>query len=287
LGEADRKYTIESYTAADGCPLRYRHYPTTGQARARVVCIHGIQSHAGWYDYSCGRLAEAGFELFFLDRRGSGLNTEARGDMPSFRRLLDDIAEFICPLPRPVILVAISWGGRLGVALQRRHPGLVDGLALLCPGLCPKVGAPFMKRCVIAAWRLVSPRKLFPIPLNEPELFTATPRWQQFIRDDPLSLHAATARFMVQNVRLGAYLRLFAREVRAPVLLTLAGSDRIIDNGRTRRFLEKLRAPQKTVVEYPGAHHTLEFEPEPARFVNDLIDWLQTTASLAKTRPSP
>ncbi len=73
-------------------PLRPGRY----RARARVVCIHGIQSHGGWYEYSCRRLAEAGFEVFFLDRRGSGLNAQARGDAPNFRRrLIEDVAEFL------------------------------------------------------------------------------------------------------------------------------------------------------------------------------------------------
>ena len=51
--------------------------------------MHGIQSHAGWYEHSCRRLSEVGFAVSFLDRRGSGQNTEGRGDTPSFRRLLD------------------------------------------------------------------------------------------------------------------------------------------------------------------------------------------------------
>jgi alpha-beta hydrolase superfamily lysophospholipase len=63
----------------------------------------------------------------------------------------------------------------------------------------------------------------------------------------------------------------------------LAEHDRIIDNARTRRYFERLPATDKTVIEYPGAHHTLEFEPEPDIFINDLIGWLDkhTVAALA------
>jgi alpha-beta hydrolase superfamily lysophospholipase len=28
-------------------------------------------------------------------------------------------------------------------------------------------------------------------------------------------------------------------------------------------------------IEYPGAHHTLEFEPEPDRFIDDVVRWLE------------
>jgi alpha-beta hydrolase superfamily lysophospholipase len=263
------------HTAGDGYRWHYRRFVPPAPSRGNIVCIHGIKSHGGWYEYSCARLAQAGWTVSFLDRRGAGLNQQDRGDAPSFRRLLDDIAEYIQPLSRPVILTAISWGGKLGVAFQRRHAGLVDGLALLCPGIHSRVRTPIWQRFFVAGWRLVTPRKLFPVPLSDPELFTATPRWQQFIRDDPLSLRQVTARLMVESVRLGGYLRLVARSVRVPVLLLLAGEDRIIDNARTRQFVERFSTADKTVIEYPGAHHTLEFEPEPERFVADWRQWLE------------
>jgi alpha-beta hydrolase superfamily lysophospholipase len=287
LDDARVQFAIETHTSSDGYAWRYRRYLPSGAPRAHVVCLHGIQSHAGWYEYSCTRLSEAGFAVSFLDRRGCGMNQQDRGDAPSFRRLLDDIAEFIWPLPRPVFLVAISWGGKLGVAFQRRHQGIVDGLALLCPGIFPKAGTPFLRRLLIAARRLLTPRKLFPIPLSEPELFTDTPRWQQFIRQDPLGLHQATARLMVESVRLDAYLRFVPRYVKVPVLLMLAEKDRIINNSRTRRYVERFPSSSKRIVEYSGAHHTLEFDPEPDRFVADLVDWLGSTGSVAETPLNP
>src|SRR5262249_24988795 len=114
-----------------------------------------------------------------------------------------------------------------------------------------------------------------PVPLNDPELFTATPRWQQFFRDDPLRLREVTVRLMVESVRLGGYLRLVARSVQVPVLVLLAGNDRIIDNARTRRFVERFSTTDRTVIEYPGAHHTLEFEANPDGFIDDWVRWLE------------
>ena len=310
MANAISPYTIETYTASDGYRWHYRHYPPAQSTpRARVVCIHGIQSHGGWYEASCTWLARAGFDTYFLDRRGSGLNEADRGDAPSFRRLLDDLAEFLAviggrgpeageegvrgreskvrehrkvaspapapPPPAPLFLVAISWGGKLAVALQRRHPGLVDGLALLCPGLFARVGPSLPERLRIAWARLWRPRRLFPIPLHDPELFTASPRWQQFIRDDPLALRQATARLLIESVRLDGYLKVVPGHVRVPVLLLLAGRDRIIDNDRTRRFVERFASSDKEVIEYLEAHHTLEFEPEPERVFGDLQCWLE------------
>ena len=272
---------VEDQRASDGYPIRVLVWSVEGTPRGRVVVLHGVQSHAGWYEFSCTQLAQAGYQVYFLDRRGAGVNGDARGDAPSFRRLLDDIAEFLTALPRtaaraklPVFLAAISWGGKLAVALERRHPGLVDGLALLCPGFFAKVSVPFWQRVSIFFSRLFRPRKKYPIPLNDPELFTASPRWQQFLRDDPLRLHHATARLFVESIRLDGYLRFTPKYVHLPVLLLLAEHDRIIRNDKTRAFVDQFATPDKTVIEYPGAYHTLEFEPNPNAFIGDLRSWL-------------
>jgi acylglycerol lipase len=285
LAEANASYVIAEQQAGDGYRWKYRKYAAAGEIRGIVVFIHGIQSHAGWYEYSCTQLAQAGYDVYFLDRRGSGMNQQERGDAPSFRRLLDDMGEFLAALPRaasrgngvarlPVFLAAISWGGKLAVALERRHPGLIDGMVLLCPGFFAKVRPTLWQRIGILFARLFRPRKKYPVPLNEPELFTASPRWQQFLRDDPLRLHQATARLLVESVRLDGYLRFTAKYVHVPVLMLLASEDRIVRNDRTRAYFERLAARDKEIIEYAGTHHTLEFEPEPDRFIGDVRAWL-------------
>lgn len=273
--------TVATHTASDGYVWHYRHYQPAQllTPTARVICLHGIQSHGGWYEHSCRHLADAGLDVYFLDRRGSGLNEAARGDTPSFRRLLDDIAEFLRWLNETkgkakTLLSAVSWGGKLAVALERRHPGLTDALALLCPGFFPRVRPALGQRLRILLARLFRPRRLFPIPLNDPELFTTTPRWLEFLRQDRLALHKATARFLVESVRLDGYLRFTPKHVRVPVLLMLAGRDRIIDNARTMDYVKSFAATEKQIMEYPEAHHTLEFEPEPRRILDDLTRWL-------------
>ncbi len=284
MADASPAFTLENFNASDGYVWRYRRFLAAGVPRAELVFIHGIQSHGGWYEGSCTELSQAGFNVSFLDRRGSGLNPAARGDAPSFRRLLDDVAEYLTALPRavtrddkvakvPVFLAAISWGGKLAVALERRHPGLADGLILFCPGFVSRIRPSRGQRLWILLARLFRPRKLFTVPLNDPDLFTASPRWQEFLKNDSLRLLQATARLLVESARLDGYLRFVPKYVHAPVLLLLAEQDRIIHNAKTRAFVERFTAKDKQVIEYPGAHHTLEFE-EPRPFVQDVVKWL-------------
>ena len=55
----------------------------------------------------------------------------------------------------------------------------------------------------------------------------------------------------------------------------LAGQDRIVDNARTLATVESFATADRTVIEYPEAHHTLEFEPDPSRYAHDLIEWIE------------
>jgi alpha-beta hydrolase superfamily lysophospholipase len=275
---------IHTQRASDGYPIHVATWPTEGLPRGRIVVLHGVQSHGGWY-HNLGRtLAGSGYETHFPDRRGSGANTLDRGHTPSARRLLDDNAELLADLRRdgpsvPIALAGISWGGKLATLVVGRHPDRVDALALICPGLHPRVGVSWRERLAIAAAYLTGRRKgkTFPIPLSDPALFTASPEGRAFIAADPLSLRAATAGLLAASTFLDRQVARIPPRVCQPALLMLAGHDRIVDNARTRAYFDRLASVDRRVIEYPESHHTLEFEPDPSRYALDLVAWLDST----------
>jgi alpha-beta hydrolase superfamily lysophospholipase len=277
----DTPFEIASFVTSGGYKLHYRHFQPVGMSKGTIVFIHGIQSHGGWYETSCKKFAQAGYRVLFLDRRGSGLNEVSRGDSPSFRTLLDDLKEFLQYQRKeiagatPLILGAISWGGKIAFGLEIRIANLVDGFILLAPGFCPKVHPTRKERFFIALGSLFSPRRLFNIPLNDPELFTSNPAAQKFLKEDPLALRKATARFLLDSVRLDFYLRIFRTKISKPILLLIAGQDKIIDNEKTIAFVKRFASGSLTVRDYPEAHHTFEFEPEPQKHIEEIEEWLQ------------
>ncbi len=274
------------YTASDGYRLHYRHWQPNGTPRGYVVAVHGIQSHSGWYEYSSGRMRSAGYEVRFLDRRGSGENSPDRGHAAHPERLIHDVTQVLADVcwerdhktPKaPVILLGVSWGGKLAAATAARRPDLVDGLALLYPGLRSRVGPRFYQRWLLdLGIHLGQDRKLVRIPLDDPALFTGVSAWQDFIRQDPLALHEATLSFLKASLLLDQELDRLAEGVSQATLVMLAGRDQIIDNRATRRLLDRWGSPHLAVKEYPEARHTLEFEPGREAIFSDLIAWLQT-----------
>lgn len=284
---------MNAFRASDGTTLPYRRWATAGPPRAIIVAVHGIQSHGGWYAGSSRQLAEAGFEVLFLDRRGSGLTTGPRGHALHEERLIRDVTQFVDALKAdrdpscPLVLMGVSWGGKLAAAVSARRPHDFSALALLYPGLCPQVHPSWWQH-----WRLWMAQAVgwghvrIPIPLNDPALFTSTPRWQEFIRRDELALHRVTVDFLAANLALSQAIEANLRPWNKPLLLMLAGRDEIIDNAATRSLFERLQQAQRTLIEYPEARHTLEFEPDPGPFIADLIAWLSALPGVASVDES-
>lgn len=286
----ERSAPTPVYRASDGYELRYRHWSADlPRPRGVVVGVHGIQSHSGWYAYSCHRLAEAGYDVYFLDRRGSGLNSERRGFAVHEDRLVNDVAQFLTELRHqqqlsgrrcPIVLMGVSWGGKLATTVGCKRPDLVDALALLYPGLYSKFKPTWWQRYKL--WMAVQKewgRFHIPIPLNDPELFTDEPRWRDFIRQDPLTLHQVTVSFMAANLRMTKYLERHVQELNQPILMMQAGRDQIIDNVATKGMFDRMTQASRTFIEYPEARHTLEFEPKPDQFIDDYLAWLEGVVS--------
>ncbi|WP_435015295.1 alpha/beta fold hydrolase [Tundrisphaera sp. TA3] len=280
---ADPGPALSTWTASDGYPIHVATWPTPGPTRGRVVILHGVQSHGGWYHRLGRTLAEAGYEAHFPDRRGSGSNRKDRGHAPSSRRLIDDVTEYVASIrsgspPLPTTLAGISWGGKIAVIAAARRPDLIDALALICPGLQPRVGVTSRERRAIAWAYFTNRRKTFPIPLSDPALFTDNHEAQTFIANDPLGLRAGTAGLLAASAFLDRGVRRSLRRVRQPSLLILAGHDRIVDNDKTRADFARIPSAEKQIIEYPEGHHTLEFDPDPSAYAHALIAWLQASS---------
>jgi alpha-beta hydrolase superfamily lysophospholipase len=273
---ATPEFTTIGYS--DGYAGQARYWRPRGTPRGAVLYLHGIQSHGGWFEGSACYLADQGLHVLLPDRRGSGRNEAERGHARSAGRLLQDVVETMAWLKgrtgmRSVTLVGVSWGGKLALGAALRQAEDVDRVALVAPGLFPLVDLPATRKAAVAAAALFAPRRRFTIPLNEPEMFTDNPLRQAYIRDDPLRLREATARFLFASRMLDVQVQREARSQAWPfaVTLLLAGKERIVDNERTRQFARGLRCRQMKIIEHRQATHTLEFEAQPQAYYEDLV----------------
>ena len=270
-----------SLTLPDGYVTRVvRHRPPSDlPARKPILYVHGIESHPGWFFGSAIALANAGHCVYQVTRRGSGDNTRQPGHARSARQLLDDTqaaCQFVLDHSQcdTLHLLGVSWGGKLLAAFcaQKCPLPAIASLTLVTPGLIPAIRIPASLKLRVVS-RLGLPQRgslLVKIPLGDPALFTNNPAMQDYLRNDPLRLHHASARFLLANEMLNRQLRR-AREdsIPTPTTLILAHDDKIIHNQRTRDRLVHLTSQPLRIVELPGAH-TFDFEPDPTPYFQAL-----------------
>jgi alpha-beta hydrolase superfamily lysophospholipase len=274
-------------TAGDGVGLHYlRWRGERSPPSAVVIFLHGVASHARWFAETAADLNRHGVEVYGLDRRGSGRSGGPRGHLDRYERALDDVEQLVRLVAAdhpgtPLFLAASSWAAKLGVVYAAQRAGPLSGLLLLGPVLLPTVNLSPWRRARVVAGHLLRPTAYLPIPLT-PEQYTANPPYRDFIRADPLRLLEATSRFFWETARLDRRRRRDAARLALPVLLLQGDNDQMVDVPATRRWFAGLGGENKTYRAYPGAGHTLDFEPDRTAYLGDMLAWLSTTV-----RPGP
>jgi alpha-beta hydrolase superfamily lysophospholipase len=277
-------------TAGDGVGLHFLRWRSRqSPPSAVVVFLHGIASHAGWFAETAAHLSHHGVEVYGLDRRGSGRSEGPRGHLDRYELALDDVEQLVRLVGAehqrvPVFLAASSWAAKLGVVYAaERAEGLsgLSGLLLLGPGLFPRVNLSPWRTALVVAGHRFRPMARLPIPLT-PEQYTANPPYRDYIRADPLRLLEATTRFYWETGRLDRRRGADTARLVLPVLVLQGEDDQMMDVPATRRWFDGLSGEHSTYRAYPGAGHTLDFEPDRSRYLADMLAWLSATV-----RPGP
>ena len=276
--------------ASDGVELHYLRWSGgPSPPWAVLIFLHGIASHGGWFAETAADLATEGVAVYAPDRRGSGRSGGPRGHLDRYERALDDVEETVRVVSAehpgtPLFLAASSWAAKLGVVYAARRPAPLSGLLLLGPGLLPRVSLSRARQLAVVAGHLVAPTARLAIPLT-PEMYTANPRYLDAIRGDRLRLLQATTRFFWETARLDRGRGPAAASLELPLLLLQGDDDAMMDVAGTRHWFSRLGAEDKTYQSYPGAGHTLDFEPDRGRYLADLHGWLAARVPSGSPRP--
>jgi alpha-beta hydrolase superfamily lysophospholipase len=115
----------------------------------------------------------------------------------------------------------------------------------------------------------------------EPEMFTTTPKFLEYIRNDPLRLHYSSARFFMVSHRAEKAIDRRMPENRLPILLFLAGNDRIIDNEGVLQVLNRGDSERLEVITYADQTHSVQFDA-PERLVGHMAEWIERQRGSAK-----
>ena len=266
-----------------GIRLRTAYWP--GGGRGTVLLLNGRTEFMERWSETVAALRERGFAVWSLDWRGQGgssrlLPDPAVNHVQHFDDHLDDLdalldGHVLPGLAGPLVLLGHSMGGHLGARLLARRAGLFHRAVLCAPMIDVRRPGLMPRRAVRLLVRLACLQ-----PGRATRFGPGTPRGPDLNRPVERSMltscasrHAADLALLRGNPHLVtggaswgwiraamasiAVLRRpdVLQRITTPVLVLLAGEDRLVDNAAARRFAQRL--PHGTLVELPGARHEL------------------------------
>ena len=251
--------------------------------RGSILLVHGLGEHSGRYRRLAGFLTEAGYRVRAYDHAGFGRSGGARGHIRRPMSLVDDLAtvfeDFDAVVHRedhaapPPLVLGHSLGGCVvarALTGGRLHP---TAAVLASPAVGQRAAG--MQNAALRIAEFLPERLTVPNGLPKSAL-SHDPAVAAEMREDPFChdrISAALAHFVFDE---GEHAVADAGRVPCPVLLLIAGGDRVIDPAGERRLAAALPAATTRVEEFPGAYHELFNEAEPTRaFALDALrDWL-------------
>jgi lysophospholipase len=260
-----------------GLRLNYRTYEVP-DARGALVIVHGLADHGGRFERVADAVAAMDVSAFVLDMRGHGRSEGRRGHAAAFGTLLQDLDRFrrevmgLIDPSTPVFILGHSLGGLIALRYQEEYPGMFAGAIVVSPWLATAMPVPRWK--AMLANGLARSLPALPMRAHIPAAYLShDSNIVRAYREDPFVHDRITPRLFVEASRAMGTAFQRADRIVSPLLILLAGADRIVDTERSLAFARSLRAADVTIRVYPDAYHEVLNEPGD-EVKHDLRAWL-------------
>ncbi len=198
------------FETEDGTLLRWGETGNRNSAKATILWIPGYTATIDMYGEHFDRLVRQGYHVMALDLRGQGMSERDRSDHPEKLHVEDfsiygkDVADFVAqngPEGRPIVPMAMSFGGHVALRTAIENPDLFDALYLVAPAVEPRMGdSPEATKALMTLMRLFGKERRY-LPgqgswrVTMPDMTVSGP---EYCASDPKRLHMRDAIFATQ-----------------------------------------------------------------------------------------
>ncbi len=273
-------HTETIFAGHNGLSIFYRHQ-TAQPERARMVIAHGLGEHSGRYVHIMEHMTRMGVSVWALDHRGHGKSEGARGHIRAFDEYIFDLKQMIAivqkdmPPGMKLFLLGHSMGGCMALFFAQNFPEMIHGVIVSSPGLRPSMKIPAAKATIGKWMSLLWPSLAFDNELNAAHLSHDASVVDAYIHD-PLVHRKVTARWFTEFLKAMDQTFQGASRLHMPVLMQVAGDDRLVDAASSKCFFENIPGRNKTLCFYDGLFHEIynETDKERKKVIGDLKQWL-------------
>lgn len=272
--------TTGNFFSTNGAAIFYRHRPAADE-RARLVLVHGLGEHSGRYAHVMDFLNEKGVTVTAMDHQGHGQSGGRRGHIDRFDLYLEDLKQMLAitknnlPSGMKCLLLGHSLGGLAVLRFAQRHPDAADGLIISSPALAPAIKIPLIKGGAAKVLSSLLPTLTLDNELA-PDHLSHDPEVVKAYVEDPLVHRRISTRWFTEFLAAMKLTASNADAIQAPVLMQVAGADRLVDPQASKTFFQSLTIRDKALFVYEKLYHEIYNETAEARsqVMADLGQWL-------------
>jgi alpha-beta hydrolase superfamily lysophospholipase len=244
--------------------------------RGTIVITHGLSEHSECYHALAKSLAAEGWQVFAWDLRGHGRSDGKRGLARNLSEFEQDLDIFVNKIVRterksttgPLILFGHSMGGL--ITLRALVSGLhADALVLSSPALGLSVKVPAIKHKIAIYANKWAPTLTLYNEIKYTDL-TRDGEMIKLYQKDNLRHDKISPGIFLSMLESFDLITGQAEKIKLPVLMQLAGEDRIVSSEASRAFFEKLPGKKNHLEIYPESYHETYNDLDRDRVISDL-----------------
>ena len=264
----------------DGTRLFYRTLAAPDE-RFRVVVSHGLGEHSGRYGHVAGGLVPMGASLWIPDHRGHGQNNGKRGHVNDFSDYVNDLKRVVDLAARdnpgnlPILLLGHSMGGLIAILFAGRYSPAIDGLILSSPLLGLPRPPSLLIRTIAGILSAVWPTFSMDNDLDPTAISHDRHEVDRYMQDSWVHSRIS-ARWCTCCMAAMASAAKSPGAVRVPVLMQVAGADRLVSAASALDYFETLTVADKSLCHYENLFHEIYNEalPDREKVMADLKQWI-------------
>lgn len=243
-----------------GLNLKYRFFQKPG-ARETMILLHGHGEHCGRYQKFAVHLRRQNVSLAMFDLRGYGVSEGEPCYVERYSDFEDDVTDFKdfllsqYQISEKILLFGHSNGGLIALRWALRNQDYIQALFLSSPFLGLKLPSPLMWLNRFMARN--APHFLYRNPIYPPYLTHNIQELSEY-KKDKLIRRQITAWLLSEMIRVQTELdHQPVFNFPFPVMVLMAGLDRIVDPSKTEAFYSKLKVPYKDLRVFEGFYHEI------------------------------
>jgi len=273
---------IEKLLCIDGIQ-RDIHIWEPEKPRAVFITIHGLMDHGGAYLYPALFFKEHQMAMVAHDQHGHDRKQKAH--CPRFEIFLDDIELLIAWVKQhysglPIFIIGHSMGGLIAThfGLKRlEEDPLIKGFVFSSPYYVNAVKVPWIMLKLLGILSMIIPRMstpfedFLPYTTHDREI---TERHKED-RKDHIKAPQVSVRLGNELLKAQQWIPGRIKEWKHPLMVIVAGDDRIADADQTRHLIGQINQDLVTELYYPENFHENFNEINRNEIFGEIVKWVK------------